>query len=339
MSRPVTIYAGMAGDTDEGRFVSSGLYRSHDGGAWERIAMSLDSPAEVHAILTDGSRPNRVTIGTQSGIFRSDDNGDTWRRLSAPPPELAVWTLFRHPTKPNVVFAGYEPCSICRSDDDGETFEQLPVKGSWPDVTSGPEMPKRVTGIAVAPGDPDALYASVEIGGLLRSRDGGRTWTAAIDGVYVAEDAVDLHGVVVAPSRSDLVTVTTRVGTFRSADGGEHWRKLPVPSLREKGSYCRAIAYAPDDGETLYVGAGNDFDGDQGALFISGDGGESWRAVDLPGPLKSTVFAIGVNSALPEHVVCSTKNGGVFVSDDRCRSWRYAPLPRGAGHVFSLAIA
>ena len=338
MSRPVTIYAGMAGDTDEGRFVSSGLYRSHDGGAWERIAMSLDPPAEVHAILTDGSRPNRVTIGTQSGIFRSDDNGDTWRRLSAPPPELAVWTLFRHPRKPKVVFAGYEPCSIYRSDDDGETFDKLPVKGAWPDITSGPEMPKRVTGIAVAPGNPDTLYASVEIGGLLRSGDGGQTWDAALDGVYVVEDAVDLHGVVVSPSRPDVVTVTTRVGTFRSEDSGVHWRKLDVPSLRDKGSYCRAIVYAPESDKTLYLGAGNDFDGDKGALFVSDDDGESWRAVDLPGPLKSTVFAVAVSPALPEHVACSTKNGGVFLSGDRGRSWRYAPLPRGAGHVFSLAI-
>ncbi len=31
-----TLYAGMAGDTDEGRFVSAGLYRRADDGAWER---------------------------------------------------------------------------------------------------------------------------------------------------------------------------------------------------------------------------------------------------------------------------------------------------------------
>ncbi len=339
MERPVTAYAGMAGDTDEGRFVSAGLYRSRDDGGWERIAASLDPPAEVHAILTDPARPARVTIGNQAGIFRSDDHGDSWRPLAAPSPELAVWTLFRHPAEPDVILAGYEPCAIHRSDDDGETFEELPVAGSWPDVTSGPDMPKRITGIAVEPGNPDIIYASVEIGGLLRSRDGGRSWAAAIDGVYVVEDSVDLHGVVVSPAHPGLVTITTRVGTFQSNDGGEHWRKLPVPALREKGSYCRAIVYAPGRPETLYVGAGSDFDGDRGALFISDDDGTSWRSADLPGPLKSTVFAIAVNPALPEHVFCSTKNGGVFASDDRGKSWRYRPLPRGAGHLFSLAIA
>jgi photosystem II stability/assembly factor-like uncharacterized protein len=335
----MTLYAGMAGDTDDGRLVSSGLYRSRDGGAWERIAQSLEPPVEVHAILTDSAVPERVTIATQTGIFRSDDNGDTWRRLAAPPPELAVWTLYRHPTQPNVIFAGYEPCAIYRSVDDGETFTKLPVAWSGPDVSAGPEMPKRITGIAVDPGPQDTIYASLEIGGLLRSSDGGKAWDPAIDGVYVVEDSVDLHGVVVNPARPGLVTITTRVGTFQSADSGRRWRKLPVPALREKGSYCRAIVYAPGRLNTLYVGAGNDFDGDKGALFRSDDNGETWRSEALPGPLKSTVFAIAVNSALPDFIACATKNGGVFASSDRGASWRYAPLPRGAGHVFSLAVS
>ena len=335
----MTLYAGMAGDTDDGRFVSAGLYRSRDGGVWERIAQSIAPPVEVHAILTDPTAPSRVTIATQSGIYRSDDHGDNWRELSAPRPELAVWTLFRHPVQAEVIFAGYEPCAIYRSADEGESWEKLPVVGKWPDVTSGPEMPKRITGIAIDPSSPDTIYASLEIGGLLRSRDGGKAWEAAIDGVYVVEDSVDLHGVVVSPAQSGLVTITTRVGTFQSADGGEHWRKLPVPALREKGSYCRAIVYAPGRPQTLYLGAGNDFDGDKGALFRSDDNGATWRAEDLPGPLKSTIFAVAVNSALPDFIACATKNGGVFASSDRGSTWRYAPLPRGAGHVFSLAIA
>jgi photosystem II stability/assembly factor-like uncharacterized protein len=289
-------------------------------------------------MLTDPRRPANLTIGTQSGIFRSDDGGDTWRRLAAPAPALAVWSLTRDPVNPDVIFAGYEPCDIHRSEDNGESWKRLPVVGSYPDVTAAPDMPKRVTAIAVDRANPRELYASLEIGGLLRSLDAGQHWAAAIDGLYVVEDAVDLHAVVVSPAAAGRLTVTTRVGVFRSDDHGEHWRKLPVPALREKGSYCRAIAYAPDRPETLYLGAGNDFDGDKGALFVSDDEGATWRAADLLGPLKSTVFAIAVNARLPEQVHCASKNGGVFSSIDRGRSWRYAPLPRGAGHVFSLAL-
>jgi photosystem II stability/assembly factor-like uncharacterized protein len=333
-----TIYAGMAGDTDEGRFVSFGLYRSREGSAWERIDGSFEQALEVRAILTDFRRPASVMIGTQIGILRSDDHGANWRRLTAPTPKLAVWSLARHPNLPDVIVAGYEPAAIYRTIDDGESWENLPLSASYPDIASNPAIPKRITAIAFDETNPQEMYASLEIGGLLRTVDGGAHWQAAIDGIYVVEDAVDLHGVVVNPSRTGRVTVTTRVGTFQSDDRGDHWRKLDVPALREKGSYCRAITYAPGRSETLFLGAGNDFDGDKGALFISEDDGTHWRSVDLPGPLKSTIFALAINNRLPDQVHCATKNGGVFSSADGGRSWRYRPLPRGAGHAFSLAL-
>jgi photosystem II stability/assembly factor-like uncharacterized protein len=334
-----TLYAGMAGDTDEGRFISAGLYRNNDGEGWTRVDGSFTEPPEVHAILTDPRRPHRVIIGSQNGIYLSDDRGDSWQQLSAPRPELAVWSLLRDPNDPDVLFAGYEPAALCCSSDDGKTWTPIDLPAVYPHVTSGQGMPKRITSIAVGGRSPRQIYLSLEIGGLLRSLDGGKNWHAAIDGLYVVEDAVDLHGVVVHPIRCEQVTVTTRVGTFRSDNCGERWRKLPVPALREKGSYCRAIAYAPERPQTLFLGAGNDFDGDKGALFLSRDDGATWSAGDLPGPRKSTVFAIATNPRLPEQVHCATKNGGVFSSMNGGASWRYAPLPRGAGHVFSLGLA
>ncbi len=335
---PPTIYAGFAGDTDPGRFVSSGLYRCRDGGTWERIDGAFAPKPEVHAIVSDPTRASHITIATQSGIFRSDDAGDTWRQLAAPAPELAVWSLLIDPTDRDTMYAGYEPSAIFRTRDGGATWEPLPVAGDYPSITDAPEFPKRVTAIAVDPADPAAIYASLEIGGLLRSLDGGASWEAAIDGVYVVEDSVDLHAVVVSPSKPGIVTITTRVGTFQSKDRGHHWKKLGVPALREKGSYCRALTYAPGHPERLYVGAGNDFDGDKGALFVSDDNGAAWREIELPGPMKSTVFAIAVNARHPDCIYCSTKNGGVFGSHDGGRSWRYMPLPVGAGHVFALAM-
>ena len=333
-----TIFAGLAGDTDPGRFVTSGLYRCRGEGAWERIDVSFAPKPEVHAIVPDPARAGLITIATQSGIFRSEDEGDAWRKLAAPAPELAVWSLLVDPSDRDTMYAGYEPSAIFRTRDDGTTWELLPVVDDYPPITGGPEFPKRVTGIAVDPANPREIYASLEIGGLLRSLDGGASWEAAIDGVYVVEDAVDLHSVVVSPTRPGVVTITTRVGAFQSTDRGRRWRKLDVPALREKGSYCRALTYAPGQPDTLYVGAGNDFDGDKGALFVSDDNGATWREVALPGPMKSTVFAIAVNARHPDCIYCATKNGGVFGSDNGGRSWRYAPLPVGAGHVFALAI-
>ena len=134
------------------------------------------------------------------------------------------------------------------------------------------------------------------------------------------------------------MTVATRIGTFRSEDRGQHWRNLNVPLLRPRGTYCRSLAYAPDDPDTLYLAAGNDFDGDMGALFISQDGGSSWQFVDLGASLKTTVFALTVTPSQPDYVFCTTKIGQVFGSTDRGRHWEVHPLPAGVGHVFALGV-
>ena len=209
-----TLYAGMAGDTDAGQFVSAGLYRKIDEAPWTRMDSGFTDPPEVHAILTDPRRPDRVMIGTQGECPVSDNCGETWRQLPpAPKPELAVWSLHRHPGEPDVIFAGYEPAALYRSVDNGMTWTPVGLAAAYPDVTAGPEMPKRITGIAAAGKGPSGIYLSLEIGGLLRSLDGGESWEAAIDGLYVLEDAVDLHGVVVSPAKPEQLTVTARVGT------------------------------------------------------------------------------------------------------------------------------
>jgi len=332
------LYAGLAGDSDAGRFISYGLYRSAKvEGPWEPIGERIHPQSEVRTIVTDPGRPGRVTVGTQRGIFRSEDHGETWRQLPAPNPGIAVWSLFNHPDEPGTLLAGLEPASLLRSRDDGQTWQALPFNARFPTVSEGPEMPKRVTGIAINPRRPKTIYASIEIGGLLRSEDDGETWGCLTEGVYVNEDSVDLHAVSVS-GKDSLITIATRVGAFQSGDEGRRWRTLDIPMLRPRGTYCRALARAASDPDRIYMGVGNDFDGDVGALITSCDGGSSWRTVPLPGPLKTTVFALAIDQRAPAGIICATKYGHVFASADAGVSWRTGSLPAGAGHVFSLAV-
>ena len=257
--------------------------------------------------------------------------------LDAPKPELGVWSLARHPRDSNTLFAGYEPCAIYRSTDDGSTWQKLPVNVTFPAVSDHPHIPKRIISIVVDPAHPDEIYASLEVGGLLRSVDGGESWANLIDGLYIDEGSVDIHSVVVSPSNPGQLTVATRFGAFRSLDRGLHWHDLKAPLLRPIGSYCRVLAYAPGDGQTLYLAAGNDFDGDKGALFVSRNDGKTWEQADVGVPLKTTIFGLAVNPNQPDHVFCSSKIGQVLRSYDRGKSWRVNPLPDAVGHVFALA--
>jgi photosystem II stability/assembly factor-like uncharacterized protein len=333
------VYCGLAGDTDPGRFWSAGLYRSRNGdGAWESIGEHIGTEPHVFAILVDPRRPGRVTIGTHDGIWRSDDSGDRWRQLSAPKPGLGVWSLAVHPAKPDTLFAGYEPCGVHRSIDGGETWEELPLQARFPAVSERPEIPKRVISIALDPSNPDEIYASLEVGGLLRSLDAGASWVNLIDGLYLDEGFVDIHAVVVNPKIPGQLTIATRFGVFRSDDRGARWRDLKAPLLRPIGSYCRRLAYAPSDGNTLYLGAANDFDGDRGALFVSRDNGGSWELPDPRVSLKTPIFGLAVHAKEPDSIFYASKIGQLVYSRDRGTTWSVNPLRPGAGHVFSLAV-
>ena len=334
------LYAGLAGDTGPGYERQTGLYRSRGGaGPWEQVGSGIDPAPEVRAIATDPTRPGRVTIGTQDGIHRSEDHGEHWVRLAAPAPGLAVWSLLVHPNDPDVMLAGYEPCAIHRSTDDGKSWRALPVDVTFPDVTLLPmPSPKRVTGLAVDPSRPSDIYASVEVGGLLRSVDDGASWRCVTDGLYVVDDAVDLHRVAVSPGHPGTVNIIGRIGLFRSPDRGERWRHLPVPSLTDRQPYCRDLMVAPDDPDTLYVAIGSAFDGDCGALFQSRDDGASWRRLELGAVPGSTVFSLAIDRRRPDHLYCASKHGEVFVSRDRGESWRAHPLPAGTTQVYSLAV-
>jgi photosystem II stability/assembly factor-like uncharacterized protein len=332
------VYVGFAGDTDPGRFWSAGLYRSRNGeGAWESLGDRFPEPPHVFAILVDSRRPSRVTIGATDGIWQSEDSGDSWRRLSAQRPELGVWSLSGHPRDAETILAGYEPCEIHRSTDGGATWQELPVKQTFPAIAMNPDLPKRVISLAIDPSNPEEMYASLEIGGLLRSLDGGKTWRNVIDGLYIDEGFVDIHSVVVNPKQPGQLTVAARYGTFRSDDRGEHWRDLKAPLMRPIGSYCRVLRYAPGDANTLYLAAANDFDGDRGALFVSRDNGSSWTKAEPDVWLKTPIFGLAVDDNRPDNVFYISKIGQLVYSRDRGRTWKVNAMPHALGHVFALA--
>ncbi len=334
------VYIGLAGETVPGREVRSGLYRSRAGeGPWELLTTGLPPDPQVRAIAVHPKQPNVVVIGTQQGVYRSEDHGDHWTRLNAPTPGLAVWSLLFHPHDPDILLAGYEPYAIHRSENGGKSWQGLPIKVAFPDVTMRPrELPKRIIGMAIDPVSPTELYAAVEVGGALRSLDGGERWEGISEGHYLNDDPVDFHGVAVSAAHPHTVYTIGRVGMSRSPDRGEHWQHVALEPLSPRGTYCRAIRVAPDDPNTLYVAAGAGFRSDTGALFRSQDGGDTWSRLDLGMQPQSTMFAVDIDARNPTHLYAATSGGEVLCSRDRGVTWQAHPLPEGATQVYSLAV-
>jgi photosystem II stability/assembly factor-like uncharacterized protein len=307
---------------------------------WELLAKGLPTAPAIRSVAVHPKKPEIVYAGTQEGPYRSGDHGDHWEKVEVPDHGLPVWSLLFHPRDPNVMYAGYESCEIYRSDDGGERWQQLPVSVRFPEVTVGPgaNLAKRVLMMSGSIADPDELYGAIEVGGVIRSTDGGEHWENLSHGQYMNDDPVDMHGVVASNFRPGTVFSIGRAGMFRSIDRGDHWLRVPIDSLNEKGqTYCRCIRETPGDPKTIWVAAGANFRSDLGTLFRSVDGGMSWERVDMGVQPKTTMFCIAFDERQPSRMYCATNGGEVWGSGDRGQTWSAHPLPNGASQVYSLA--
>jgi photosystem II stability/assembly factor-like uncharacterized protein len=240
------------------------------------------------------------------------------------------------------MYAGYENCEIYRSDDGGLRWRQLPVTVRFPEVTvaAGSNPAKRVLKLAANPANPDELYGAVEVGGVIRSLDGGEHWDNMSHGQYLNDDTVDMHGVLVGRWRPGQVFAIGRAGLFCSADRGEHWASARLEALNPNGqTYCRDIREAPGDSKTIWVAGGANFQSEVGALFRSKDGGTSWAKVEMGVKPKTTMFSLAFDARQPKRMYCATSGGEVFGSEDGGQNWAARPLPEGATQVYAMGCA
>jgi photosystem II stability/assembly factor-like uncharacterized protein len=342
-SRQPYLYVGLAGETAPGRPVKSGLYRMAAGDdRWELMTRGLPEAPAIRAIATHPERSDTVYVGTQDGPYRSTDHGEHWERLDIADHGLPVWSLMFDPRNAKVLYAGYENCEIFRSDDGGERWQQLAVTVRFPEVTVAPgaNPAKRILKLAANAANPDELYGAIEVGGVIRSLDGGEHWENMSHGQYVNDDTVDMHGVLVGRWRPATVFAVSRAGLFSSTDRGEHWASARLEPLNPKGqTYCRDIREVPGDPKTIWVAAGASFHSDAGVLFRSTDGGSSWTRVKMGVEPRSTIFAIAFDERQPRRMYCATSGGEVFASEDGGESWVERPLPAGATQVYAMGCA
>ena len=346
------IYVGLAGESAlavgaEGTpLEEGGLFRkSGSGSQWENVGKGLPDRPQVRSLLVHPENPKTIFAGTQQGVYRSDDQGDHWEALDSHKGD--VWSMAFHPHDTNVMYAGYDRCVICRSDDGGATWRKTNTdKVVFPHITMHPtQIVKRVLGLASDPANPMDVYGAIEVGGLVASRDGGDNWESITDGHYTRMGPVDLHGVQVNPTSPGLVYIITQLAMFRSRSRGRDWEFVDIQEKFPGGSYCRGLIVAPDDPNTMYLAAGAGGGSappgtvDAGALVRSSDAGETWEEIDLGETAPTRMFQIAIDPAAPSQIHCCTRDGLVYSSHDRGVSWTKSQVPaemsRGR-HVYPM---
>ena len=314
-----------------------GIYRKAPGqDRWEELTNGLPPSLEVRVIAIHPLQPDVVFAGTQDGVYRSTSRGDHWSRLNVPVAGSVVWSLMFKPHSPNTMYAGMAPAQIFRSGDGGDTWEPLRI-AMGPDVMTM-SFDTRVIAMASNPNDPQEMYAGLEVGGMIRSLDGGENWEPINRGLAEGgEDRLDLHGVQVSSSQPDTVYISTREGMFQGPDRGDHWEPIDIKSYSPI-TYTRDLLLMPGDPKTLYVSLGRAARSEQGALYRSHDLGQVWERVDHGVEVVSTMMAVAINSRSPSQVYCATRGGQVLGSLDAGATWKEYPLPESAKEVYALAV-
>lgn len=308
--------------------IGQSIWRSDDGGeTFRRCSSGAPSESDVRAFSIDPRDPNRLLLGAETGLYASSDGGENWRRTPLPVEGLTIWSLARDPRDPDLLLLGGSPPCLLRSEDGGESW--TPLDASMPDrCVNGAPLTPRVTSILIDAAR-DTLYAGIEIGGVRRSRDGGRSWDALGDGL----SSQDVHGLA-APPGEGLLLATTNNDVNVSHDDGESWRPLGVDS-HWPWNYARACQATPDDPAEIWVGAGNGPPGDEGGVFRTRDAGESWERLPLPQTANSTIWNFAFHPSDPARVFAASVSGEIYATEDRGASWRQ--LKREFGEVRVVA--
>jgi hypothetical protein len=259
-----------------------GVYRL-DGDELQPLGLADQEISAVHAFPGPAGGTVLLAGSYGNGLFRSEDGGTHWIPIGEGLTASAFRTFFPDPFEPDAILCGTEPARIFRSRDAGLSWRELAGIRALDGYEDWylPYSPRAgaVRNIFAPPGG-QRLLASVEVGGLLDSPDGGATWS-----IGPVLDDPDIHHITGPPDNPDLLFVSLGWagrkgeqrppdapplgGVARSRDGGRTWQKFHT-------DYTRATIVPPTRPDLLLAGPAKEV-GKRGRIEVSPDQGDTWR--------------------------------------------------------------
>ena len=297
-----------------------------------RIADTADpvlSDVDVRCIAVDGSA---AYAGTQGhGVFRSLDGGRNWAPAGLD--GHSVKAIETTPAAPGCVWAATKPPRLFRSGDRASTWAELPAFAAmrrpwWLQPAEKPHT-AYVSTLAVSPVDPDVIVAGIEAFKLLRSSDGGRSWSRLGHGV-----AWDAHEVAFHPHEPNRVFLAAGFGASRSDDAGASWTKV-LDGLDRRYGFC--LAPDPADPASVFMAAApvrTAHTANAHACVVRLTGGRWETCRGLPDDLAQLPYSIAASA---NDVYVGLGDGTIWHSADAGASWTV--LDAGLDGLRRLAIS
>ncbi|MDQ3170446.1 MAG: hypothetical protein M3Q55_09950 [Acidobacteriota bacterium] len=380
-----TIYVGYA---------TSGVWKSDDNGAsWQAIFEHMPSTS-IGDVAVAPSNPDIVWVGTGEanlfraslagvGIYKSADGGKTWQHMGLPETHT-IARIIVHPTNADIVYVaatghGWTDNAergIFKTADGGRTWAKIFYKSERTGAND----------LVMDPGNPDVLYASLwqrirrkwsdprvepgySEGGIIKSTDGGTTWTDAskglpapqfrgrigidiarsspnilyafIDNYEIGREPQpqerDAYGRSIANARIKAAEV------YRSDDRGDSWHKVSTGDMiNHSGTYgwvfsqLRVDPKNPDVVYTMGLGLNRSTDG--GKTFSDVDGPAATNVVgdQSGGRVHGDHHGLWIDPA-DTNKLYNANDGGFYHSEDRGKTWKFA-VTAGGAQFYNVAL-
>ncbi len=257
------------------------------GATWRRVPVASDSETDFRDVQAlEGDEAILMTAGTPARIQRTDDLGRTWTVVYGDPHPDAFFDAIAFFDETRGVLFG-DPVdgvfTVALTDDGGRTWSRVdaaslpvPRPGEAGFAASGTNACARADGVVLI-----GLGGAGPTARVLRSDDFGRTFEAIetpmpsgeTSGIFSIAHVggtrwIAVGGDFAEPTRDPEIGIRAII----SDDDGRTWR----PARRSPEAYCSCVA-SPGHSDSLVIACGSE------GVYISGDAGETFTTLDLPG--------------------------------------------------------
>ena len=284
-SDPNVVYAGMGESCIRGDVTyGDGVYRSTDGGRfWTNVGLS--DTRHIARVRVHPANPDLVYAAAlghaygpneERGVFRSQDGGNTWKRVLFRSDKAGAADLSLDPNNPRILYASIwetrrTPWSLISGGPESGIFMSVDGGDSWREITDNPGLPgglKGRIGVAVSPAKPGRVWATIEADdcGLYRSDDWGETWELVSDNRDLQGRPWYYQHVFADPQDADTVWILN-YQCWKSVDGGRNFNRVTTPH---------------GDDHDLWIDPRNPrrmIEGNDGGACVTFNGGESWSSI------------------------------------------------------------
>ena len=318
-------------------------YKVNDAG-WSSLGLDVTNSYGIHFDPFDSKR--QFITYTDIGLFRSEDGGVSWASSTAGVPRewlnTTYWVVFDPKVRDRMWSVNsythdlprpkmwrrssvlqYKG-GVCRSDDGGR---------NWTKSNTGMDE-TAATHILLDPTSPVSarvLYVAGFGRGIYKSSDGGRTWSLKNAGITQAQPFVwrlarssnsTLYAVVARRSEDGSIGNSGDGALYQSTDGAEHWQAVALP---QGTNGPNGLAVDPNSPDRLYLAAwarAAGGHGDGGGIFLSEDGGASWKQIL---DKDRHIYDVTIDPSDPTILYAAGFESSAWRSTDRGLHWNRIP--------------